>query len=818
MSVAAQFDATYYLTNNADVVVAISQGNFSSALDHYTQFGGKELRQPNSTFNPTYYAINNPDVLNAVSTGGLSSVFAHYQQFGETEGRAPNTNFASFTADAYLTANPDVAAAITAGTFTSALDHYISFGQNEVRSGSGISATVTTNPGSTFTLTVGSASGADFTGGSGDDVFVGLIDDNTAANNTFGTLDVLDGGAGTDTFSITADTSGAGIALPAASVTNIENYLIRNASGQTLTFNTSLVTGEQLITSDRSSDALTLTNVAAGTTIEQRGNEVTTNGAITATYVAAATAGALSISNGTVGTGAIAVNGAGLTDLTITSTGADNTVGNITTTGDPTSVTINAAVDLTASSVQVASNTGSQSLTITGAGDVSIGAIDTDFATITTTGLTGGLTATLSSTTSTALTGGSGSDVITTSTTGQTGTISGGEGSDTLILDDSADIDTAAEGGVYTNFETLRVSNNASIDMDLMTGSTITAIQLVDGAAATAITDMNATQAANVTVRAINNTATFSVKNASTVGSNDTLVITASDGDAIANEDLTGGTPTIGADYTVAGVETITIVATDQFDADALNNITGMTRLNIEGAGTVNIVTGAVNMGSNGFINAGDATGAVTVNAAALATNAYAYTGSSGADTHTDNVVGGVQINTGAGNDIVTITAKTAGAATSVYTGGAGQDDFIVNATGNDARDLIKFNYAAGDSISDNSTSGISATLTDTINNLDSATLGAAAGAKVEFDTEVQATAVTAGTTDVSLGVTTVANGGDFFIDIGSATTASIYQDTDGDGVIEAGEFALSLTGVQNGILAAGEFAIVSGDLILTTA
>ena len=74
MSVAAQFDATYYLTNNADVVVAISQGNFSSALDHYTQFGGKELRQPNSTFNPTYYAINNPDVLNAVSTGGLSSV------------------------------------------------------------------------------------------------------------------------------------------------------------------------------------------------------------------------------------------------------------------------------------------------------------------------------------------------------------------------------------------------------------------------------------------------------------------------------------------------------------------------------------------------------------------------------------------------------------------------------------------------------------------------------------------------------------------------------------------------------------------------
>jgi len=817
MSVAAQFDATYYLTNNADVVVAISQGNFSSALDHYTQFGGKELRQPNATFNPTYYAINNPDVLNAVSTGGVSNVFAHYQTFGETEGRAPNTNFASFTSDAYLTANPDVAAAITAGTFTSALDHYIAFGQNETRSGSGISTTVTTNPGSTFTLTVGSDSGADFAGGTGDDTYVGLIDDNTSANNTFGTLDVLDGGDGTDTFSITADTSAAGLAMPAATVSNIENYLIRNASGQTLTFNTSLVTGETLITSDRSANQLTLTNVAAGTTIEQRGNEVTTNGGLTATYVAAATAGTLNITNGTTA-GAIAVNGAGLTDLTINSTGADNTVGALSSSGDPTSVTINAAVDLTATSLGVASNTGAQSLTITGAGDVAIGTLDTDFATITTTGFTGGLTATLSGTATTALTGGSGSDIITTSGTGQTGTISGGDGTDTLVLATAAAIDTTAEGAVYTNFETLRVADNASIDMDLMTGSTITSIQLTDAGNATAITDMNATQAAAVTVRAINDTATFGVKGATTVGSNDTLVITASDGDAIANEDLTGGIATNGADYTVAGVETVTIIATDQFDADAINSITGMTRLNIEGGGTVNIITGAVDMGANGFINAGSATGAVTIVASALATNPFAYTGSSGIDTFTDNVIGGNQLNTGAGNDIITLTDKTGGTATTQVTGGAGQDDVIVNMTGNVARDAMQFNYAAGDSISDNSTLGTSATLTDTINNLDGAALSATAGSKATFNTSVAATAVTAGSVDVVLGTTTVTNGGDFYVDIASATVNNIYQDTDGDGVIEAGEFHVQLTGIQTGTTAAGDYAVVSGDLVLTTA
>ena len=63
MSVSAEFDATFYLTNNADVVLAISQGNFANGLDHYNQFGGRVLRAPNSTFDPNYYAINNSDVL-----------------------------------------------------------------------------------------------------------------------------------------------------------------------------------------------------------------------------------------------------------------------------------------------------------------------------------------------------------------------------------------------------------------------------------------------------------------------------------------------------------------------------------------------------------------------------------------------------------------------------------------------------------------------------------------------------------------------------------------------------------------------------------
>jgi len=819
MSTAAQFDTNYYLTNNADVVVAISQGQFSSALDHFSKFGGRELRQPNSVFNSNFYAINNADVLNAVGAGDISSVFAHYQTFGESENRAPNTNFSTFTAAAYLAANADVAAAVTAGDFSSALDHYIAFGQNEVtRTGSGVAASaITSNPGTTFTLTIGSDQGADFTGGSGNDVYTSLIDDNTPASNTLGSLDVLNGGAGTDTLQITGDVSAGGLTLPAASITNIENYLLRNVSGQTFTFNASLVGGEELITNDRSANAVTLQNLTQGTSVEQRGNEVTINGALIAGYVNAATSATLNISNG-VTAGAIQVNGNGLTSLVINSLGtADNIVGNITSTDNPTAITINATKDLTTTGIVVASNAAAQSLTVTGGGDIVLGTLDTDFATIDASATSKTISATLSATVAAAYTGGSGVDSISTSTTGQTGVVDGGAGSDLLILTSTSDLNVAAEGAVYQNFETLRVANDQVANMTLVTGSTIGAIQLVDSSTnTTTVNNMNATQAANITYRDFHNTSTLTVTGSGVVGSIDVVNITISDGDAIINETLSGS-GTDGMDLIMAGVETLNFTVTDNFDMDAMNQITGMNSLSITGSGAVDIITGAVDMGANGSVDFGGATGAVAYNATAQANNAFAYTGSSGIDTFIDNVVGGNQINTGAGNDVLTLIAKTGTQAVNSVTMGAGQDDVTMTIIGNDARDQVKFIFAAGDSISDSSTTGISATLTDSIIGIDGTTAATGAGASLEFDTNVQATAVTAGSAAVTLGTTTVTNGGDFFVHIASATVANVYQDTDGDSIIEAGEFALLLSSVDTNTLLAADFAVTGGDLILIT-
>jgi hypothetical protein len=111
---------------------------------------------------------------------------------------------------------------------------------------------------------------------------------------------------------------------------------------------------------------------------------------------------------------------------------------------------------------------------------VTLGALDADFKSINASGLTaGGVSATLSATTTATFTGGAGADRLTTSTSGQTGAVDAGAGTDTLILANSVDIDTTAKGALYKGFETLAVANAVSIDMDLLTGSTITAVAVV---------------------------------------------------------------------------------------------------------------------------------------------------------------------------------------------------------------------------------------------------------------------------------------------------------------------------------------------------
>jgi V8-like Glu-specific endopeptidase len=109
------FDATYYRTQNPDVVAA--------GLDpeqHYLAFGWREGRNPNALFNTTYYLAQNADV----KAAGINPL-VHFAQNGWKENRDPS---AGFSVASYERLNPDVAAARI-----DPLNHYLNFGLSEGR-------------------------------------------------------------------------------------------------------------------------------------------------------------------------------------------------------------------------------------------------------------------------------------------------------------------------------------------------------------------------------------------------------------------------------------------------------------------------------------------------------------------------------------------------------------------------------------------------------------------------------------------------------------------------------------------------------------
>lgn len=687
--------------------------------------------------------------------------------------------------------------------------------------------------GKSFTLTSGSDSGSTFAGTSADDTFNGQISA-TAASDTFNLTDTISGGAGTDTLSLTALDYADDAALTVASVSGFEVLTLRAAdanAGDDIVVTATNFPGLTTFNNDRSTSNVQISALAAGTSVNVMGNGTLTNADTTAAYGATVTAGTLNLKGG-VTAGAVALNGAGLTTVAIGSSGANNVVGAVTTNSTVvTAVTIAAEKALTVASLGIGGTTAA-SLTISGAATdtaatttaaatsaVVLGALDTDFTSVDASGLTaGGVSATLSATVAATFKGGAGNDTVTTSTSGQTGSVDAGAGTgDTLVLTASGHIDSTAEGAIYKGFEILHSNDAAaavSIDMDLITGSTIGAIMITDAANGTSVTDMSATQAANVTVLAGAGAMTLGVKGATTVGSLNTLGITVSDGDTTGSEAAWGT-----GDLTLAGVETINLTATDDVTWTTMANISGLTSLVATGGGDVFITTGAHAASANESINFSGLTAASTFNFAATTANAMAFTGGSGVDTVTDSAIGGNVITTGAGNDVITLTDKTSGSGATVVTGGAGADATTTAMLGNVARDFMKFVYAAGDSVSDGSlTNGISTTKTDSIVGLDGDTSAAAAGANVTFDTEVSATAVKdGGSTSVTFGTSTVTNAFDFYVVIHNATTATIYQDTDGDKLIESGEFAVSLTGIATNTLLAADFTVSSGDLVLLT-
>jgi hypothetical protein len=659
MSSSATFDQSYYLTNNADVVVAISQGHFANALDHYNRFGGKELRQPNATFNPQYYAINNADVLNAVSNGTFASVFAHYQEFGETENRAPNENLASFDATAYLAANADVAAAVTAGTFSSALDHFISFGQNENREGSGVTAA--TNPGSTFTLT-SSADG--FTGTAQADTFnATLVNEGGVANvQTMNALDSLDGGDGSDTINIqisadvtpTALTSIENVVLTAVADATagtdatVDTFGAANAGGMTsLTFSATgdddgvTVTGVQNVLSG----GVKLQNSAVNTTVTSANTALAGASDALTIDLQSVTAGTLTI-NPTSGTN-------GYESFTINSNGSAANA--LTGFDDGTS-------------------TSGTTINIGGAQNLNLGAaLPTAFTTINASNATGNVTVNLTGAAVHNATGGSGDDVFDLSgsfvdgtTAASRDTVDGGAGTDVLVLDDAevTAVGSAAQFSTVTNIETVRMDTEITATSNFSNLTGVTTIEF-DGTSANNVR-------ANGLSYTINSGTEIQFDTADTGTEAMTFIVTGSGTTDSMSIDINGVDMGDGA-VAYTGIETVNIATSGTSLLDGTHTMPTSAvneQMNISGTGSLTL--GAVT--ADTITSTMTGTGTLTMSLGA-ATN---YTGGANVDAVTGSTAADI-INGGASADTILNQATSVDdTANDILTGGDGFDTFVL--------------------------------------------------------------------------------------------------------------------------------------------
>ncbi|MBB5217638.1 beta strand repeat-containing protein [Parapusillimonas granuli] len=280
---------------------------------------------------------------------------------------------------------------------------------------------------------------------------------------------------------ITVEGTGAG-SLPVATISNVENFFIRDVAGAGSTYNFGIIQGEEQVWSNTSTNTVTFQNLGTGTTVGLKGNGVLNNlGNLNFNMTTATDAVSIAIDGGVRNTVAptITATAGTATSATIASTGAANTVGAVTLSGGTNTVqnlTVNAATNLTAGLVATDFATAGAVLVVSGAASsVNLGGNGV-FKTIDASGLTaGGVTVGLSNVT-TSFKGGAGNDSVTGTAIAAGAVIDGGSGIDTV----QTTLINAGNAASFKNFEILNVTGQTAINLDanLLTGSTITGAQI----------------------------------------------------------------------------------------------------------------------------------------------------------------------------------------------------------------------------------------------------------------------------------------------------------------------------------------------------
>jgi Ca2+-binding RTX toxin-like protein len=574
-----------------------------------------------------------------------------------------------------------------------------------------------------------------FTGGPGNDTFNALVGTGiTGSGTTFGSNDILDGGAGTDTLFI--QNNSTGVAGP-ATLSNIENIQANFSAAGSI--NLLGAQGVLSIESNGSSAAASFTSIGDATNILRVSNTATdTSFGFTSAAVAGAGDTAKVVLSAVTG-GTLSIS-TGFEAISIDSANSANTLTALSVAGTPSKITV----------------TGSQALNL---GSTALPASVTSFDASGNTATGAGVTATLGAVTvANTITGGSGNDTFNVSSVAGAFSVSGGAGNDTIREDflratdtisggdGAADVlsTTAAPAEGYatpstrtiSGFEQLTLSNAGTAAATLVVANVDTGIARVNLGAGTA--------GAYTITGAVGS---FDVRTSAALGGTLTLNTTGTattDSVSLVAAPVTGTVDVFGGRaLTASKYETVTInsgsavTATQTLGAVSISADTGGSSA-LKLIGVNSITTGtvtAVSIDASGMSGAGafsnTGAGATTTSITGTANSDIIVGGSAGA-----TLTGGAGADTitgGAGNDSIVggdgADVITGGLGRDTLTGGAGVDTFQfgVNAIGA----IVSTASNATDTITD-FTSGtdrlsISQPITDFIGNFVNFTIAQAA-------------------------------------------------------------------------------------------
>lgn len=585
--------------------------------------------------------------------------------------------------------------------------------------------TMTTNgagvAGQTFTLTNGLDAKV---GTAGNDTFVGTLD-LVATSQTINVGDSVDGGAGIDTFKLSSNVLAASNNNSGLTLTNVEKVEIANlvaGAANLHTFDATKAVGVQEVAAT-SIGNVTVTNI--GTAALGARGFVSNNGAAQA--LTAAGANTLNLGGVSVGTTAgsalnVDISGgsaAAAQAVVVNSTGAANTItdlkiGNLVV--GASSLTVNAATNFKTTTVTELIGNSLKTITVSGAATtVDLGTIASNaLVSVDATGLTaGGIKVGVGANTATTVKGGAGNDTVTIAAAAvMTGTVDGGAGTDTLALSTAASLPNATVGKLFTNFETLQVSNagaaisTETYDPTFLSG--ITSYKVAASTGAVALTNLAAAPTVTVTGD-VAGTAGLALTLKDATGAADVVNITLDNGktdSTIVNNGVTV------SKLTAANVETINIhsnglvtgagaTANTITANDVASNLT-LSKVVVDGSQAFSFATG--NNAIVLTVDASTATGNGTINATG-ATKLVNINGGLGNDTITAGGAGGLvaggkggdAVALGAGTD--TLVYKAASDSVQDFTGVAGvagkgtMDAVTAFTSGTDKIDLTSLNF-----------------------------------------------------------------------------------------------------------------------------